>query len=101
MVNKLSLSVLIAAFAIADAREIRFPSLSGFSSDQAVMGIISPDITQAKFGGLATYANLPYVHCLAPEGEEVEKFDIAVLGAPFDTVSHLKFPKMLWDGLRR
>lgn len=50
------------------------------------MGVISPDITQAKFEGLATYANLPYVHCLAPEGEEVEKFDIAILGAPFDTV---------------
>lgn len=34
-----------------------------------------------------TYANLPYVHCLAPEGEEVEGYDIAVVGAPFDTVS--------------
>ena len=93
MVNKLSLSVSIAALAIADAREISFPSLSGFSSDQAVMGIITPDVTQAKFGGLTTYANLPYVHCLAPEGEEVENFDIAVFGAPFDTVSHLKLPK--------
>jgi len=70
---------------ITTAREISFPSLSGFSSDQAVMGVISPDITQAKFEGLTTYANLPYVHCLAPEGEEVEKFDIAILGAPFDT----------------
>jgi hypothetical protein len=27
------------------------------------------------------------VHCLAPGGEEVERFDIAILGAPFDTVS--------------
>jgi agmatinase len=74
---------------IAAAREISFPSISGFSSDQAVMGTISPDVTQAKFQGLTTYANLPYVHCLAPEGEEVEKFDIAILGAPFDTVSNI------------
>ena len=86
MLGKLTLSASIATFAIADAREISFPSLSGFSSDQAVMGILPSDITQAKFGGLTTYANLPYVHCLAPEGEDIEEFDIAVLGAPFDTV---------------
>lgn len=77
----------VSVAAAVDAREISFPSLSGFSSDQAVMGIVTPDITQAKFGGLTTYANLPYVHCLAPEGDDVEEFDIAILGAPFDTVS--------------
>ncbi|KAJ4395492.1 hypothetical protein N0V91_010804 [Didymella pomorum] len=49
------------------------------------MGAITPDIHQAKFGGLSTYANLPYVHCLAADSEDVEKFDIAILGAPFDT----------------
>jgi len=88
MWNKLTSTALVAAIAIVNGREISFPSLSGFSSDQAAMGIISPDITQAKFGGLTTYANLPYVHCLAQEGEDIEKFDIAILGAPFDTVSH-------------
>lgn len=90
MCNRLSWSAAIAALAVVDAREISFPSVSGFSSDQAVMGAITPDIHQAKFGGLSTYANLPYVHCLAADGEDVEVFDIAVLGAPFDTVSHLR-----------
>ncbi|UPX18858.1 Agmatinase [Ascochyta rabiei] len=85
MWNTLALIALTAAFLTADAREISFPPLSGFTSDQAAMGILSPDITQAKFGGLTTYANLPYVHCLAQESEDAEKFDIAVLGAPFDT----------------
>jgi agmatinase len=71
----------------AIARDITFPSISGFSSDQVTLGFTSgPEINYAKFAGLSTYANLPYVHCLAPEGEEVEKFDIAILGAPFDTV---------------
>ena len=46
----------------------------------------------SAFMGLMTYANIPYVHCLADEasGEEYkgEKYDIAVLGAPFDTVSN-------------
>ncbi|KFY12191.1 hypothetical protein V491_06880, partial [Pseudogymnoascus sp. VKM F-3775] len=43
------------------------------------------DISGAKFQGLNTYANLPYVHCLS--NGEVEEYDIAILGAPFDTVS--------------
>jgi hypothetical protein len=74
--------------ALANAREIVFPPTSGYTTDQVVLSRYNdPDISQAKFAGLNTYANLPYVHCLAGEGEEVEKFDIAVLGAPFDTVS--------------
>ena len=90
MFSKLPWSASIAAWAVVNAREISFPSISGFSSDQTVMGIITPDIHQAKFGGLSTFAHLPYVHCLAADTEDVEKFDIAVLGAPFDTVSHVR-----------
>ncbi|KAL2394481.1 Guanidinobutyrase [Exophiala dermatitidis] len=37
-----------------------------------------------KFAGLTTFANLPWVHCLSKDGD-VEKYDIAFLGAPFDT----------------
>lgn len=79
-------------------------------------GLDDEDISQTKFAGLTTFANLPYVHCLAAdddEGEEeeeeddgkkkkkekrkkkksvgVEKFDIAILGAPFDTVGLFLF----------
>jgi hypothetical protein len=69
------------------ARDITFPPVSGFSSDQATLGFTAgPEISYSKFAGLSTYANLPYVHCLAPTEEGVEKFDIAILGAPFDTV---------------
>lgn len=72
-------------------------------------GLDDEDISQAKFAGLTTFANLPYVHCLAADDNDeeeeeeddekknkkrkkkksggVEKFDIAILGAPFDTVS--------------
>ncbi|KAH7063477.1 arginase family protein [Macrophomina phaseolina] len=77
------------------ARDITFPALSGFSNQQvpiqpgsefdAAGSVGSDDITGAKFAGLTTFANLPYVHCLAAEGAEVERFDIAFLGAPFDT----------------
>jgi len=74
--------------ALSNARDIVFPPVSGYTTDQAILGGYNDiDISQAKFAGLTTYANLPYVQCLAPAGEEVEKFDIAILGAPFDTVS--------------
>lgn len=42
--------------------------------------------------GLTTFANLPYVFCLSDKGnEDVERFDVAFLGAGFDTVSSLFF----------
>ncbi|KAF2709036.1 Arginase/deacetylase [Pleomassaria siparia CBS 279.74] len=76
---------------LATAREITFPSLSGYPQQQIVSqnGIdIDKEIdisTSSAFAGLTTYANLPYVHCLAGKDEEVQKYDIAILGAPFDT----------------
>lgn len=74
----------------ASARDITFPPVSGYSSQQIIpQQNLEIDITQAKFAGLMTYANLPYVHCLAPEGQDVEPFDIAILGAPFDTVGQI------------
>ncbi|USP76080.1 Putative agmatinase 1 [Curvularia clavata] len=79
----LSLSPLLS---LANTREITFPPVSGYSSQQIIpQGRFDEDVTQAKFEGLMTYAHLPYVHCLAPEGQDVEPFDIAILGAPFDT----------------
>ena len=86
----MALQYLVALYFVSGtlAREITFPPVSGYASQQVIsQGYIGPDITQAKFAGLMTYANLPYVHCLAPQGQQVEPFDIAILGAPFDTVS--------------
>lgn len=99
----MSLLPLLTLLAIASAREISFPPVSGYTaSDQLVLGGYNdPDISQAKFAGLSTYANLPYVHCLARDGVEVEGFDIAILGAPFDTVSHVSWCKRTgFSGLR-
>ncbi|KAF2027674.1 Arginase/deacetylase [Setomelanomma holmii] len=82
----MSRSLLSFFLAVAGAREIVFPPVAGYTTDQAILGGYNdPDISQPKFAGLMTYANLPYVHCLASDGDEVEKFDIAILGAPFDT----------------
>ena len=43
-------------------------------------------ITGSDYNGLTTFANLPYSNCFREHGES---YDIAILGAPFDTVSKL------------
>lgn len=45
--------------------------------------------TGSAFSGLTTFANLPHVHCLSDK--EVERYDVAFLGAPFDTVGAFLF----------
>jgi agmatinase len=85
-------SSLLTTFALlAQGREIIFPPVSGFSQ-QPIFEQGGIDISAGSaFAGLTTYANLPYVHCLAGKNEEVEKYDIAILGAPFDTVSCISY----------
>ncbi|OCK78042.1 Arginase/deacetylase [Lepidopterella palustris CBS 459.81] len=69
------------------AREITFPPLSGYQQNQdPIHDTGDIDITTGSaFSGLTTFANLPHVHCLAAEVTEMETYDIAILGAPFDT----------------
>ena len=46
--------------------------------------------------GLLTYANLPHAKCFNRSEQEVE-YDVAVMGAPFDTVGlFLKFIRSLF-----
>jgi hypothetical protein len=44
------------------------------------------DFTTA-FSGIVTFAHLPFINCLKPtyKEEAKEEFDIAIIGAPFDT----------------
>jgi len=105
------LVLLSNVLACAAAREVRPSSDTGYTNEPAQQAPLVSDLGLAPqrdvhepgpddplnlakdsaFMGLMTYANIPYVHCLADEasGEEYkgEKYDIAVLGAPFDTVS--------------
>lgn len=55
---------------------------------QTYMGDDFIDVTtDSEFFGLTTFANVPYVNCLKAEETEGGRYDIAILGAPFDTVS--------------
>ncbi|KAK3500820.1 hypothetical protein B0T13DRAFT_397543 [Neurospora crassa] len=42
-------------------------------------------VTGSQFHGLKTFGSLPYVNCFSDEEAASKKYDIAVLGAPFDT----------------
>lgn len=44
-------------------------------------------VTGSQFHGLKTFANLPYVNCFSDDeaNREGARYDIAILGAPFDT----------------
>ncbi|OIW26090.1 arginase family protein [Coniochaeta ligniaria NRRL 30616] len=42
-------------------------------------------ITGSQFNGLKTFANLPYVNCFSDTEAKGKKYDIAIMGAPFDT----------------
>lgn len=93
-----SILLLISASA---AREITFPPVAAYQApflsnnvDKPVYGEI--DISSANFAGLTTFANLPYVHCLASDEGAVDKYDIAILGAPFDTVGHFPLMFLHW-----
>lgn len=82
------LSPLLALAIASSAREITFPPVYGAQHRLGAQQINEDlDVSGAAYWGLSTYANLPYVHCLAKANEDVEKYDIAILGAPFDTVS--------------
>ncbi|OJD35527.1 agmatinase 1 [Diplodia corticola] len=96
MLSPFRSSALLLSFPLLSlSREIVFPPLSGYQNEQipvqpgsifnAQGSIKDGRISGAKFAGLTTFANLPYVHCLAADGADVERFDIAFLGAPFDT----------------
>lgn len=80
--------VLLLSFSLSSAcREIVFPPVAAIEGHaqipQSLAGGTQND-ESVKYAGLQTFANLPWVHCLSAEGD-VEKYDIAFLGAPFDT----------------
>ena len=60
--------------------------------------------TDSEFFGLSTFANIPYVNCLKADETQEGRYDIAILGAPFDTVSVVArgiVPKTGTDNLDR
>ena len=78
----------VLLFSQVSAREIVFPPVAAVHeyghSYQSPPPKEDVTLEAGAFPGLTTWANLPYVRCL-DDKEDVEKYDIAILGAPFDT----------------
>jgi hypothetical protein len=53
----------------------------------SIFGGHDDDEFTTAFAGITTFAHLPFINCLHPTytEESKEKFDIAIIGAPFDT----------------
>jgi agmatinase len=81
-----------ALFTGSQAKAWQFPHGPDYSTTQNPLnGLADNDdvdiVSGSQFRGLTTYANIPYLNCLSDEAAESTKYDIAILGAPFDTVS--------------
>lgn len=55
---------------------------------QTVLSTIAETEGDEGSWGLSTYANVPFVPCQSKSRELPQSYDIAILGAPFDTVSY-------------
>lgn len=75
---------------LTSCRDIVFPPLGAIEAPGQVLfsqPVPGPgNEAENKFAGLTTFANLNWVHCLSSE-DDIEPYDIAILGAPFDTAT--------------
>lgn len=98
---QVTLAVLLLALHHVGAVDVFPPGPLAMESAQKLLGQDDDiDITTGSaFSGLTTFAHLPYSNCFVDDG--VAEYDIAILGAPFDTVR--SFPVFLdtrtWLGL--
>lgn len=98
---KMLFRVFLLLAGLTTARDIVFPPVSGYvplqnspqqhfsGEDEDIDFTRDSDATPGVMSGLMTFANVPFVDCLNVEAASVkdeDKFDIAFLGAPFDTV---------------
>ncbi|KAJ9388356.1 hypothetical protein DTO063F5_2687 [Paecilomyces variotii] len=81
---------LSSVFALTcSAREIVFPRVAGIAGNSHQVPFELTEtvdiVTGSQFSGLTTFAHLPYVNCFVDTEAENNTYDIAFLGAPFDT----------------
>lgn len=82
--------VSLTAFAsVVNCREIVFPDV--LPVQIPIASSFGRDESPLRFYGLTTFANIPYVECFAEDLLYTERYDIAILGAQFDTVGMCAF----------
>lgn len=78
---------IIFNLVIADQRPFWIDDFSSNSHNPLYKFVDKDDEFSTAFAGITTFAHLPFINCLYPTypDEAKEKFDIAIVGAPFDT----------------
>lgn len=109
-------TVVFSSFAVLTfGREIVFPPVAGIADrvqSQAPFRLDietddDVDLSTDAMGGLTSFGHLPYVPCFSTKTDkDIDKYDIAVLGAPFDTATSYRpgarfGPHGIRDGSRR
>jgi len=82
------LAITLLESALADQKAFWIEDESHAPHDDLLIhGVAADDEFATAFAGITTFAHLPFVNCLHPKypEEAKEKFDIAIVGAPFDT----------------
>ncbi len=87
---------LLIVVCVVSARDVVFPPVLSLERLQQPFGQDDGiDIsTRSDFHGLTTIANLPYANCFTDK--DIDAYDIAILGSPFDTVSTAPITNMKW-----
>jgi hypothetical protein len=101
------LSLLIGVASGAFEWQLPRHHASGFGEEHEQLPLGGGDhddvdiVTGSQFNGLRTYAELPYLNCFSDTETKDYKYDIAVMGAPHDTVSadHIPLLPQLSDVL--
>jgi hypothetical protein len=83
-------AITVALFVLVFADQAPFWIEDGSQLNTHVLGDSSDhslDEFETAFAGITTFAHLPFINCLHPvyAEESKENFDIAIVGAPFDT----------------
>ena len=79
---------LLHAALVSGAAAWEFPPVAGVHQQHPMSIDDDVDIVSgSQFNGLKTFANLPYVNCFSDDESDGKKYDIAILGAPFDTTT--------------
>jgi hypothetical protein len=86
---RLSLTTILFGLAFTEQRPfwIEDETQSNSPGIQSMFGGHQDEEFMTAFAGITTFAHLPFINCLLPTypEESKEKFDIAIIGAPFDT----------------
>ncbi|PGH35780.1 agmatinase [[Emmonsia] crescens] len=84
-----SLFLLQLLAELNNAADIVFPPVAAIHgvTVQAPLGLEDTIdiVSDSRFSGLMTFANVPYVNCFVDSEAEKQRYDIAFMGAPFDT----------------